>query len=246
MSYVDKFIKMAESQIGYKESGKNITKYSEYFDKKQPGFFNTKKQGADWCSIFVHWCLCQILAPVEVKKLLGEPVKDNCGAGVKFLWNYMKAKKLNVKEPKAGDIIFFNSFGHVGLIEKVDSKIHTIEGNKGDSVKRGTYALNSSKICGLARIKFPAEKESEKPKEDPKPSIKVKPPVPASSFNKSFNKTYKLKVDAPMVNLQSPESQVIKNLKKGDSVRCYGFFRGSFFYCVDGKTEGYINRRNLV
>ena len=90
------------------------------------------------------------------------------------------------------------------------------------------------------------EKEAEKPKEDPKPSIKVKPPVPASSFNKSFNKTYKLKVDAPMVNLQPPESQVIKNLKKGDSVRCYGFFRGSFFYCVDGKTEGYINRRNLV
>lgn len=84
----------------------------------------------------------------------------------------------------------------------------------------------------------------EKPKEDPKPLIKIKPPVPASSFNKSFNKRYILKVDAPMVNLQ-PESQVIKNLKKGDSVRCYGFFRGSFFYCVAGEVEGYINRRNL-
>lgn len=89
------------------------------------------------------------------------------------------------------------------------------------------------------------EKEAEKPKEDPKPSEKIKAPVPASSFNKSFNKKYTLKADAPMVNLQNP-SQVIKNLKKGESVRCYGFFRGSFFYCVAGKTEGYINRGNLV
>lgn len=86
------------------------------------------------------------------------------------------------------------------------------------------------------------EKEAEKPADKP---AKIKSPVPASSFNKSFNKKYTLKVDAPMVNLQNP-SQVIKNLKKGDSVRCYGFFRGSFFYCVDGKTEGYINRGNLV
>ena len=63
------------SQIGYKETGTNITKYSTYFDtpKSKGGawqFFNTKKQGAAWCAIFVIWVFCQILGPDKTRKFM--------------------------------------------------------------------------------------------------------------------------------------------------------------------------------
>lgn len=236
MSYADKFLKMAISQIGYKESGTNINKYSKYFDDQAKGFFNTKKQGAEWCSIFIHWCLCQILSTAEVKKITGEPAKDNCAAGVKYFWNYLKAKKLNVSSPKKGDIIFFNSFGHVGIVEKVDTKIHTIEGNKSNSVKRCSYT-NTTTICGYARLVFPAEKVTT--------TVKIKAPVPATSFNKSYSKSYTTTADAPLINLQNP-SQTIATVKKGSSVRCYGYYRNSYLYVVANGKEGYINRGLLT
>ena len=49
--YKSKVIELAQSQIGYKESGTNITKYATYFDTTAWQFLNTKKQGAEWCSL---------------------------------------------------------------------------------------------------------------------------------------------------------------------------------------------------
>lgn len=168
----DAVVKQAISQIGYKETGTNKTKYAEYFDKTAWQFFNTKKQGAEWCSLFVHWCLCQVITPDKVRKALGEPEpKNNCGAGVPYLYNYMKAKKLIVKTPQTGDIIFFNTkthkCGHVGIVEKVDSQVHTIEGNKSNMVKRCTYPKTSVSVYGYARVdwsQFP-DPEPDPPKE---------------------------------------------------------------------------------
>lgn len=243
MSYLDKFLDVVQSQVGYKESGKNQTKYSKYFDTEAWQFFNTKKQGAEWCSIFIHWCMCQILDPKKVRSLLGEPSdpSKNCGAGVKYLWEYVKAKKLTVKSPKEGDIIFFNSFGHVGVVENVDSKVYTIEGNKSNQVKRCTYSKGSTKICGYARIKWPAEA-----KEDPKETVELKPdipPIPATSFNKKYNSQFTVKESAPLLNLRPTICYTM--IPKGASVRCYGFFTGDFLYVKFKDYEGYINRRYL-
>ena len=165
----DAVIKTAVSQIGYKETGTNKTKYATYFDTTVWQFFNTKKQGAEWCSLFVHWCLCQVIDPAKVRKALGEPEpKNNCGAGVPYLYNYMKAKKLIVKSPQPGDIIFFNTktykCGHVGMVEKVDSQIHTIEGNKSNQVKRCTYPKTSVSIYGYARVDWSQFPDPEPPK----------------------------------------------------------------------------------
>lgn len=237
LTIILKVLLTAKSQIGYKETGKNDTKYAKYFDTTAWQFFNTKKQGAEWCSIFVHWCLCQNIAPDKVRKILGEPAaKNNCAAGVKYFYEYMKSKKLIVKTPQAGDIIFLNSFGHVGIVESVDDKIHTIEGNKGDAVKRCTYTKTSSKISAYGR---PDYKSVEIKAETPAP-VKVASPVPAASFNKIFNKEYHTTKAVPLLNLRKP-SQTICEIPAGAAVRCYGFFTSSFLYVVYKGKEGYIN-----
>ena len=237
LNIVNKVLATAKSQIGYKETGTNNTKYAKYFDTTAWQFFNTKKQGAEWCSIFVHWCLCQNISPDKVRKILGEPAaKNNCAAGVKYFYEYMKSKKLIVKTPQAGDIIFLNSFGHVGIVESVDDKIHTIEGNKGDAVKRCTYTKSSSKISAYGR---PDYKSVEIKAETPAPT-KVASPVPAASFNKIFNKEYHTTKAVPLLNLRKP-SQTICEIPAGAAVRCYGFFTSSFLYVVYKGKEGYVN-----
>ena len=237
LNIVNKVLTTAKSQLGYKETGKNNTKYAKYFDTTAWQFFNTKKQGAEWCSIFVHWCLCQNISPDKVRKILGEPAaKNNCAAGVKYFYEYMKSKKLIVKTPQAGDIIFLNSFGHVGIVESVDDKIHTIEGNKGDAVKRCTYTKSSSKISAYGR---PDYKSVEIKAETPAPA-KVASPVPAASFNKIFNKEYHTTKAVPLLNLRKP-SQTICDIPAGAALRCYGFFTSSFLYVVYKGKEGYVN-----
>ena len=48
LKIVEKVLNTAKNEIGYKETGKNNTKYAKYFDTTAWQFFNTKKQGAEW------------------------------------------------------------------------------------------------------------------------------------------------------------------------------------------------------
>ena len=189
----DKVINLAQRQVGYKEEYINCTKYSRYFDVEAWQWFNTKKNGnpakkvagTAWCAIFICWLFCQneIIGKTKARLFLGCPApKDNCAAGVPFLWQYLKARKWQVdkKAGLPGDIIFFNSkCSHVGIIEKVDAnKYYTIEGNKSNQVKRCSYSKTSSSIYGLMR---PAWSEID-PKEELKPEeptpVVIEPPKP--------------------------------------------------------------------
>lgn len=202
----DKVINLAQRQVGYKEEYINCTKYSRYFDVEAWQWFNYKKNGnpakkvagTEWCAIFVCWLFCQneIIGPKKARVFLGCPApKNNCAAGVPYLWQYLKARKWQVdkKSGLPGDIIFFNSkCSHVGIIEKVDDKkYYTIEGNKSNQVKRCSYSRGSSTIYGLMR---PNWSEIE-PKEEPKPEIPapvvVEPvkPAPAPTTAKYKVKT---------------------------------------------------------
>lgn len=155
MATVNEFVTTAQHQIGYKEEGTNITKYSKDFDTTYWQFFNTKKQGAEWCSIFVHWCAVKTIGKDKTLKFFGETPKTNAAAGVGYFWDYLKAKgyKSSAANAKMGDIIFFKNtkgISHVGIVEKVDSKnIISIEGNKSNSVKRCTHSKTSSTIYGV-------------------------------------------------------------------------------------------------
>ena len=127
---LQKFLELAASQLGYTEESGNRTKYAKYFDTDAWQWFNTKKQGAEWCAIFICWLFCQLIGPDRARTFLGCPApKDNCAAGVKYLWQYLTKRgwKVDKKSGQPGDIIFFNSNKHVGLIQKVeDGKYITI------------------------------------------------------------------------------------------------------------------------
>lgn len=197
MSTRDKFIALSQSQVGYKETGSNNTKYAKYFDTEAWQWFNTKKQGAAWCAIYICYLVCQIIGNTEALSFLGCPApKNNCAAGVPYLWKYFKAKGYTVDKSKgvAGDIIFLNSNKHVGMIEKVsDGKYHTIEGNKSNAVKRGSYKIGSSSIYGIAHLPF--EKYDTV---DPEPTPEPTPtPTPAPT-----TQDYKVKTNGSCLALR--------------------------------------------
>ena len=161
-------LELAYSQIGYKETGTNITKYAKYFDTKAWQWFNTKKQGSKWCALFICWLYCQIYGPEQSLKILGCPKpSQNCAAGVYYFHKYLKAKGYEISDKtkgQAGDIIFFSEHSHVGIIYEVkDGKYITIEGNAGDKVAKKSYILKSKKISAICRVK------TEEPVKDPTP-----------------------------------------------------------------------------
>lgn len=152
---LEKFLELAASQLGYTEDSGNKTKYAKYFDTEAWQWFNTKKQGAEWCAIFICWLFCQLIGPDRARSFLGCPApKDNCAAGVKYLWQYLCKRGWKVDKTKGqpGDIIFLNSNKHVGLIQKVENgKYITIEGNKSNKVAQGSYKVTSSTVYGICR-----------------------------------------------------------------------------------------------
>ena len=178
MFNIDKVIEVAKKEVDYKEAKGNITKYAAWFDKEAPGFYNTKKQGAAWCDIFVDWCFCQAYGTDNGRKMLYQPLKS-CGAGVKFSYDYFKKKgAVGVTASKGAQIFFKNKKGeivHTGLVSKVDkTHVYTIEGNKDDQVKECKYPLNSTKIFGYGYPDFDLGESVPDPVPEPVKSYKVR------------------------------------------------------------------------
>ena len=173
-----KFIELSQSQVGYTETGTNVVKYWTYFDKDVWQWYNTKKQGAEWCQGYIAWLTCQIIGPSEALKFFGiSSVKDNCSAGVPYFWNYLvnKGYKVDKSAGKEGDIIFFNNKKHVGMIEYVDGNTyHTIEGNKSNKVARGTYSKSDSYIYGICRLPW---ENYDTPEPEPTKTVTIELPV---------------------------------------------------------------------
>ena len=172
-----KVIDIALAEVGYLEKetnnqldsktgnagDENWTKYARDLDKI-PGFYNGKKNGFDWCDIFVDWCFVQAYGVETAKKLLIQPDKS-LGAGCKYSAMYYKNKgRFFPSNPEPGDQIFFGTATkctHTGLVYKVDgSKVYTVEGNtsgasgviaNGGGVKAKSYSLTYSKIYGYGR-----------------------------------------------------------------------------------------------
>ena len=127
----------------------------EVVDKNYPDFYNTRKQGAEWCDLFVDYQPLHAFGEEIALKMLHQPRKS-CGAGVKYSAQYYKKSKAWYTKPEFLDQIFFkNSDGicHTGLVIKVtSSRVYTIEGNVSNMVKTKDYPLNSTKIAGYGRM----------------------------------------------------------------------------------------------
>lgn len=191
--YVEKVIEIAKDEIGYLEkasnsqldnktanTGKNnYTKYARDLDRIV-GFYNGKKNGFAWCSVFVNWCFVQAYGVADAKRLLCLP-NNSLAAGCKYAMNYFKAKGQLKSSPKPGDQIFFkNSVGticHTGLVYAVDSTyVYTIEGNtsttsgvvaNGGGVCAKKYKLNYNRIAGYGRPNYDDSPVASKPVAEP-------------------------------------------------------------------------------
>ena len=164
-----KVIEIAKNEVGYHETGTNITKYTAYFEGTD--FYNGSKGngktwGCEWCDCFNDYCFCNAYG-METANYY-----RNAGAFI----------KRGEGEPKPGDQIFFGSYGnesHTGLVEKVENgRVYTIEGNSTDAVRANNYSLNYTRISGYGRPDFSlVEEKTDKPEPAPQPAPAPESPV---------------------------------------------------------------------
>ncbi len=162
---------VAVAEIGYHEKASNAdldsktgnsgsanyTKYARDLDSLG-NIYNGRKQGYDWCDVYVDTMFVMTFGVELAMKLLCQPYKG-CGAGCKYSMGYYQAKgQFHKTGPQPGDQIFFgdaNSTWHTGIVEKSQGGyVYTIEGNTGNGsvqVERCAYSLNYKYIKGYGR-----------------------------------------------------------------------------------------------
>ena len=112
--------------------------------------FNSREE---WCACFVSWCAdqCGLIANGTVPRF------SLCSDGMRWFQGNGKWRG-NHCQPSAGTIIFFDWNGdgnpdHVGIVEKCENgRVYTVEGNSGDVVQKGEYAVESGVILGYGVI----------------------------------------------------------------------------------------------
>lgn len=159
---------LAAKYIGYKEKASdkdlysfegnagrgNFTMFQAELDKTK--FWNTPKNGYEWCTSFVAWCFWRI-AGSEAKDILclTGPYGASCVSWAK----YYAAQARLFNKPQVGDQ-YFQRDGrdglpcHTGIVESVNGNTFvTIEGNYGNAVQRVKHTLNST-VYGFGRPKY--------------------------------------------------------------------------------------------
>ena len=139
LSFADRFISIARSQIGNEEIprgsnwGKHVQKYLDSVGIHFP---------ASWCMAFVYWCASE--AAKEAQSI--NPLIKT--GGVLRQWNEIPAQFKTTDPHKIvkGSIFimdFGKGLGHTGIVEKVNANgtIGTIEGNTNDTGSREGYEV---------------------------------------------------------------------------------------------------------
>lgn len=184
MKSVKDVVDISTQEIGYleKKSNKdlydktknagygNFTKYAYEVDLKYPDWYNGKKNGFQWCTVFFDWTMIKAYGVEHARKMLYRP-KKSLGASCVACVKYYKDNSAFFKTPKIGDQIFFkDSKGeacHTGRVIAITAtKVYTIEGNtspqsskdlvvaNGGGVYKKSYNLNYSRILGYGRPNF--------------------------------------------------------------------------------------------
>jgi len=228
MNTVDKVINVAEEQIGYLEK-----KSCSDLDNKtaNAGYGNWTKYGRDlmkwigspyangvaWCDMLLDWCFIIAYGLSTAKKMLG-----GWSAYTPTSAQYFKNTNRWYTTPKIGDQIFFkNSSGticHTGLVYAVDdSYVYTIEGNtsgasgvvaNGGGVCKKKYTKDYDRIVGYGR-----------PTYDVKNAVKQ-----AESYDKKYDKNITAITNVNLRVGPGTSYKLVKTIKKGEHVRCYGYF----------------------
>ena len=150
---IDVAISIAESYLGYHEGANNKTIFGDTMHKIQPSNMDAS---AAWCDAFVDFVILKTCEHFGKGAETARMVL--CGDFDDYTYNsvalYKKAGRWT-NTAHRGDQIFFGGSGHTGIVESVNGgTVHTIEGNKGDEVRRGSYSVNSPSIIGYGRPRY--------------------------------------------------------------------------------------------
>lgn len=164
--YASTLVMLCKQETGYKEKktnsnledkeanagSANWNKYADYIDKNFPEFYNGKKNGYEWCDVYVDAMMIKAFDVDNALRLLCQP-KKSCGAGVKYSYQYYQAAKRTSTTPSIGAQAFFkNSSGaisHTGIVIGINGNMITVsEGNSSNGVREVQYAVTDTKIYG--------------------------------------------------------------------------------------------------
>lgn len=150
---IDVAVSIAESYLGYHEGANNKTIFGDTMHAIQPSNMDAN---APWCDAFVDFVILKTCEHFGKGAETARMVL--CGDFDDYTYNsvalYKKAGRWS-NTPHRGDQIFFGGSGHTGIVTDVNGgTVHTIEGNKGDEVRRGSYSVNSPSIIGYGRPRY--------------------------------------------------------------------------------------------
>lgn len=245
-------IDLAASQIGYEEPNHdNYNKYAHDFDTKWWGWFNGKKDGNDWCSIFTQWVFVERFGEKVADKMLNHSSQYGTrSAVVQYLYRSLMEVNRVGKEPHVGDIIFYHNnlysglaqLCHVGIVWKINGDyVTTIEGNSGNSnTKVATRCIKKdydTKSWGIYGYGYPDySAASSEPTPDPK-----------SLDGYTVGNTYKV-ICKDTLNVRtkaevSDSSTIITALNPGTSFVCKALTRDGYdntWMRIDSPASGWI------
>lgn len=155
---VARLISWAKKQVGYKAGPNQDNFYARTIDGIS-GWMNGKKNGHDWCTLFVCAGFAINFGDTDGRLMLRQPTLS-LGAGCRYAAKYYEHANALYKTPEKGDQIFFGAEGddHTGIvIDARQGKVYTIEGNTGDypgEVSENTYSLTDKWIYAYGRPKW--------------------------------------------------------------------------------------------
>ncbi|MGN0181555.1 MAG: leucine-rich repeat protein [Candidatus Ornithomonoglobus sp.] len=147
----DDIVNIAKGEVGYCETGTNITKYWADLDSSM--------QGQSWCAAFIVWCARKAGIGSDII-----PTSYSAYDADNSMKNWFSARGRyylrGTTTPQKGDLIIFkysDGSKHIGLVSNSDNtNVYTIEGNKSDKVCTQTYTLTNSTIDGYCRPAYAA------------------------------------------------------------------------------------------
>ena len=215
----DKVVAYALSQVGYKEGSGNWNKYAKELDSINY-FAPQKKQGVSWCNIFVDDVVYNASGKDKAKtyKALYQPSYDNLSASCKYSAQYFRKNNAWSDTAQIGAQIFFGKKGaetHTGVVVGIGvSTITTVEGNKGDEVKKCSYSKSYAKIAGYGLIKYDTVPQAQpQPTPQPEPQPQPEPtPTPTAPSEPTYI-TYKIKKGDTLSKIAKQYKTTVKAIK---------------------------------
>lgn len=162
--HIDEFINAAIYFIGLTEKGGD-NKFTDPRAKEMKTLAGMPGYDGPWCACLVSACIGKAGATSILKRTAStsDMLQSDPALGATVIAGpYINGGVAVV--PERGDIITFgnNSYhgmthgNHVGLVEYVDDKVHTIEGNSSNKCQRREYAFDCGRINAYIRPNWAA------------------------------------------------------------------------------------------